>query len=187
MADSTSNRSEVWKYFEKIEKGGRTKVQCKLCSVVLSYAGGSTGTMSNHLKHVHKSLKQETTKSPGSSVPAQVRQTSITDFKKVTLSREKWVKCTEKLAYMCAQDLRPISIVDGDGFKAFCRELNPNYDVPTATTISNYVTKVYDTERDKLIEILKEQVGIALTSDHWTSLATEGYITVTAHFIDKGM
>ena len=30
-----------------------------MCKVEVSYSGGSTGTMSNHLKHVHKSVKTE--------------------------------------------------------------------------------------------------------------------------------
>ena len=34
----------------------RSNVTCK---VEVSYSGGSTGTMSNHLKHVHKSVKTE--------------------------------------------------------------------------------------------------------------------------------
>ena len=36
-----------------------------------------------------------------------------------------------------------------------------------------------------LSDILLEQPAIALTTDLWTSHATQGYITLTAHFIDK--
>lgn len=88
---------------------------------------------------------------------------------------------------MCARDLRPISIINGEGFKAFCHELNPAYQVPCASTVSNHITKLYKSEKSQLTEVLKKQTGVALTSDHWTSLATEGYITVTGHYIDQGM
>ena len=87
---------------------------------------------------------------------------------------------------MCARDLRPISIVNGEGFIDFCRELNPSYDVPGPSTVSTYFTKMYTSEKSELLNVLSMQTGVALTSDHWTSLATEGYITVTCHFIDEG-
>ena len=36
---------------------GKKKAKCNMCKVEVSYSGGSTRTMSNHLKHVHMSLK----------------------------------------------------------------------------------------------------------------------------------
>ena len=100
------------------------------------------------------------------------------------MSKVKWQTCTQKLAQMCARDLRPMSIVEGDGFKEFCNELNPSYSVPSKQTISKYVTISYDQMKTDLIRCIAAQTGISLTCDHWTSLATEGYITVTGHFID---
>ena len=75
--------------------------------------------------------------------------------------------------------------MEGRGFKEFCNELNPQYIVPTRTTVSNYVSLQYTEEVTNVKELLKSQAAVAFTSDHWTSLATEGYITMTAHFIDK--
>ena len=46
--------------------------------------------------------------------------------------------------------------------------------------------KLYEKERIKLKDILKSCSGrISLTSDLWTSINTDGYITLTAHFIDN--
>jgi hypothetical protein len=186
--NSKSRRSEVWKYFSTIETNGKPiKVKCSLCSCELSYAGGSTGTMTNHIKHVHKSLNLKQHHSLSSSDTGAIKkQATITAFRSPVFTREKWIVCTQKLAYMCARDLRSISICEREGFKAFCKELNPAYDVPCATTISKYVSKLYETEKTDLVNLIKKQKGVALTSDHWTSLATEGYITVTGHFIDDG-
>ena len=36
-----------------------------------------------------------------------------------------------------------------------------------------------------LMEMLKESSHIALTTDIWTSVATQAYITVTAHFVSS--
>ena len=80
---------------------------------------------------------------------------------------------------MCARDHRLSSIVEGGGFKAFCKEMNPSYDVPCKITVGKYQMK------SDLVQSISCQPGVILTTDHWTCLATEGYITVTSHFIDE--
>lgn len=176
-------RSPVWQYFTLVDNvDGKKKAKCNLCKTELSYTGGSTGTMSNHLKHVHKSLK------PESTTEKKLVQPPITAFRSPVvsqMSKVKWQKCTAKLAEMCARDLRPLNIVEGGGFKDFCKELNPSYEVPCRTTIAKYVSLSYDLMKSDLVKIMSSQPGISLTTDHWTSLATEGYITVTGHFIDE--
>ena len=142
-----------------------------------------TGTMSNHLKHIHKSINVDV----ASSQP-KMAQSRITDFKKtpvLNMPKPKWQKITETLARMCTRDHRPLSIVEGSGFKAFCYELNPSYDVPCKTTVGKYLTLSYDQMKSDLIQSISCQPGVSLTTDHWTSLATEGYITVTSHYIDE--
>ncbi|MCH89441.1 zinc finger BED domain-containing protein RICESLEEPER, partial [Trifolium medium] len=47
--------------------------------------------------------------------------------------------------------------------------------------------KMYDDEKRKLKEALsKVPSRICLTSDVWTSCTTEGYISLTAHYVDEG-
>ncbi|KAK3095201.1 hypothetical protein FSP39_011428 [Pinctada imbricata] len=187
MAEGQHNkRSEVWKYFSVIESGGKKKVKCNLCSIELAYAGGSTGTMTNHIKFKHKSTSLSSKEQGHAGQP--FKQSSITAYRSPIMSamtKQKYQQCTQKLAAMCARDLRPLSIVEGKGFKQFCHELNPQYIVPSRTTVSNYVTLQYNEEVTKVKDLLKAQTAVSFTSDHWTSLATEGYITMTVHFVDK--
>ncbi len=187
MEKGKSRRSAVWKYFST--DGARDKhVKCMLCAIELSFAGGSTGTMSNHLRYKHKSVSlggSSSTSSASSASPAPSSQSLITAFRSPAISKAKWQNITQSLANMCARDLRPMSIVEGDGFKAFCNELNPGYKVPGKTTISKYVSISYDEMKEDLLSTLKDQIGIAITCDHWTSCAVEGYLTVTGHFADE--
>ncbi|XP_069140012.1 E3 SUMO-protein ligase ZBED1-like [Argopecten irradians] len=83
---------------------------------------------------------------------------------------------------MCALDVRPTSIVNGEGFKDFVSALNPNYHVPSHTTINKHVSLLYDEAKEALTETLEGQT-VALTSDLWTSVAVQGYISLTAHYI----
>ena len=49
--------------------------------------------------------------------------------------------------------------------------------------IAKCVTEKYKAAKIKLTEMLTEPMHIALSTDIWTSIATQAYITVTAHFI----
>lgn len=82
-------------------------------------------------------------------------------------------------------DLRPFSVVDNIGFKNMIKCLEPRYDLPSKTHFSTVVVpEIYREEKANLTAELKNANAVALTSDGWTSRATESYITVTAHYID---
>ena len=87
-------------------------------------------------------------------------------------------------AYVRAR-LAPNKYRQRGGFKDFCKELKPSYDVPRKNTISRYVSIACDQLKTDLIKTISSQPGVFLTTDHWTSLATEGYIT--GHFIDDDL
>ena len=170
---ASSKRSDVWQYFAKVDN--KPKVVCNLCLTELSYTGGSTGSMGNHLKLKHKSLKTES----GEKLMNAYKKPVIT-----TMQRDKWIRCTKSLALMCARDLRPISMCEGAGFRKFCSELNPTYEVPGKTCVSKNMTCEYQEKSNLLREKLKSQVGVAFSTDHWSSMHMQGFITMTAHFLD---
>lgn len=86
---------------------------------------------------------------------------------------------------MCARDLRPLSIVNGVGFRNFVHSLDPTYVVPSHTTMKNYTNYYYGSLKQTVATELQSQSSLAFTTDTWTSCATEGYLTLTAHFIDS--
>ena len=60
--------------------------------------------------------------------------------------------------------------------------LNPDVKVPCLKTISKYLYKVYEEEKADLIFTITG-LDVAFTSDLWTCVAVQCYITVTGHFI----
>ena len=56
---------------------------------------------------------------------------------------------------------------------AFCR-----------TTLGKYLDVAYQAKFNELRGLLNKQTGVALTTDMWSSAANEGYLTITAHFVD---
>ena len=92
-------------------------------------------------------------------------------------------KITNLMAEMLVLDLRPATTVKGVGFRRLINYLEPNYRVPSAMHMAKCVTEKYEAAKSALTEMLKEPTHIALSTDIWTSIATQAYITVTAHFI----
>ena len=65
--------------------------------------------------------------------------------------------------------------------------LNPNYQPPSRDLLSNTLVPAwYKVERERVNEELREVKEVALTSDGWTSVAQDHYLSVTAHFIKSG-
>ena len=76
---------------------------------------------------------------------------------------------------MIVQDLRPIRLI----------ECEPGYILPSRKQFSVDIFHKFETCKDKLKKCLAaEEFSMALTTDIWTSMATEAYMTVTCHFID---
>ena len=61
-------------------------------------------------------------------------------------------------------------------------ELNPGYDLPSAAAIGN-TPSWYSVAKQDLILELKQTTSCAATSDGWTSIAQDHYLTITVHFI----
>ncbi|XP_042343871.1 E3 SUMO-protein ligase ZBED1-like [Plectropomus leopardus] len=90
---------------------------------------------------------------------------------------------------MIVTDMRPLSMVEDEGFQKMISAFNPNYALPSRTYFMKMMEKKYEDIKGKLKNMLKETDSIALTADIWTSVATEAYLGVTCHFLgeDWGM
>ena len=139
--------------------------------------GSTTSSMRTHQSHRH----------PGTSLDnpsdrEKARQGTISFVKKNDMSPQRTDELSRKLALMCAMDLKPLSMVEGVGFRYFLHSLNPQYKVPCRKTVGKYLQKMYGEEKADLISTLTG-LNISLTSDLWTSTAMQGYIGITGHYI----
>lgn len=80
----------------------------------------------------------------------------------------------------------PFNYVEYEGIRDLHKYLNPDVKHITRNTAKADVLKLHKKHK----EILREQLiscpnRICLTSDLWSSITTDGYICLTAHFIDK--
>ncbi|KAM3597786.1 uncharacterized protein V6R79_009217 [Siganus canaliculatus] len=172
--------SRVWKYFD-IVKDNPKKVKCKLCPQILSYHS-STTNMAFHLKRIHPQYQSDSSSSSMSTVP------TLTQKKldlRPPISEKRKRDIMEKIAEFVALDMRPVNIVEGDGFKELMRTLEPRYTVPKREMVMQAVDAKYTFTRAEIYKLIQECEAVNLTTDIWTSVQMEAYVTVTAHFITE--
>lgn len=90
---------------------------------------------------------------------------------------------TSMITDMVAQDLLPLSFVDGTGFRQLMSCVEPEYHVPSRMTITRQLEARYEACAQGIKDQLSKASYVSITTDGWTSNTTESYITVTCHFI----
>ncbi|XP_018406216.1 PREDICTED: zinc finger BED domain-containing protein 4-like, partial [Cyphomyrmex costatus] len=100
---------------------------------------------------------------------------------------EKKRNLDKLVALMIAKDLQPFSIVNDKGFQALVHALDPKYKLPNKTTLRNTILQSLFIEvNTKLQDILDQTEYVSFTTDLWSSMVGEGYITITCHFVLHG-
>ncbi|XP_075763279.1 E3 SUMO-protein ligase ZBED1-like isoform X1 [Pelodiscus sinensis] len=169
-----SKKSAAWNHFIQISED---VVKCKLCSAELKYAK-STGSMLNHLKLKHPTVSRKT---------ESRNQTPLAAFASGSSGRynTREEQLTELLCTMISTDMLPVSVVEGTGFRALMSFVEPDYCMPLRQTITSRLENCYETCVRLLREKLDKAVKVAFTTDCWTALSTESYMTVTCHYIEN--
>jgi len=94
--------------------------------------------------------------------------------------------CRKALAKFIILDEKPFRLVEGEGFKHFCRTLQPQFAFPSRFTIPRDCFKLYLEEKLRLRALFRSYCSrVALTTDCWTSVQNLGYLVLTAHFVDN--
>ena len=168
--------SNVWKYAKRIDDNN---ARCNLCETQLTAKGGSTSCVRNHLIGTHHIDVD--------NITSTIRAPSIASYfvpqkQKISISRS--LKLDRMIAAFIAQDARPISIVEGEGFRRLIKFLEPDYDLKSRATITALIKKRYDDGMLKMKQQLDKAQFVAFTTDMWTSIQNIAYMCVTAHWID---
>ncbi|XP_075325281.1 E3 SUMO-protein ligase ZBED1-like [Odontesthes bonariensis] len=133
------------------------KVQCNYCDALFTYHS-ATSPLIYHLKNVHTNVNSG--------------ETSSTN------------EITKRIVNMIVKDMLPLSVADGEGFQELMGFIEPGYRIPSRKTFTNRLEQQYAEKKAELKEKLAS-ADVALTTDCWTALTTESYITVTCHYIEE--
>ena len=87
---------------------------------------------------------------------------------------------------MIIRDLLPINIVNGKSFQELLSFIEPGYHLPSHMHFTYLIEQKYTAVKQRIRDILQEQAEfIVITADLRTNVATESYLTVTYHFLNK--
>ena len=206
--------SNVWNFFGFPAKDGkflqpdkqkRNRVCCKLCARDFSYVGNTTN-MWQHLREAHPCTYSEA-KSPkgerslkstdGDSTATKPMDTSesskqlqiteaFTRTKPLPHSSARWKAITNSVCYFIAKGMHPFQTVNEPGFRQLLQSLEPRYEPPDRKTLTNnYMRKMYERERESVLDKICCIEDYSFTTDFWTSCQNRSYVTVTVHYIDS--
>lgn len=87
---------------------------------------------------------------------------------------------------MITKDMRPLAIVEGQGFREMINKFHAGYTLPSRYHFTDLMEKKYEATLVKVKSELKNTKSkITLTTDALTSTATGAFLGVTCHFINQ--
>ena len=185
-------KSAVWKHFGFHAIEGDRPVQlnrdyaiCKHCQAAIKFTGNTTNQQ-NHLdkKHGtfvdHKSFARQPT--IAQCVGAQVQTQT-----KLGFHSTKAMEITTAIGEHVILDMKPLSSVESKSSRNILAKAEPRFTVPSRTYYKDtFIQKLYEATKLEIIKEIKAAVGnVSITTDCWTSHATESYMTVAAHFVNN--
>jgi len=170
--------SEVWKYFSKVRvKDGKEKAKCNACGQEYVIGGTKIGTSTllHHLKKCNVSPKYK-----------DVGGVIIDNIGKLR-SRELDHKHVREIMTMAiVKHGLPFKFVEYKWIRELLSYLNPDVKHVSRNTAVSDLWKFHVQMKEKLKHEMHHcHNRICLTSDCWTACTQEGYICLTAHFVDN--
>jgi len=103
---------------------------------------------------------------------------------KFACSNERRELIHESLAKLISMNQLPISFYSSIGFKNCMAVVEPNYKVCKQEAMKARINRLKKLVETKIRENLHQTKSIVCTTDGWSLLSQDSYITVTAHTID---
>lgn len=119
---------------------------------------------------------------------SSISQSSLTDFvtviKPLSISKSKAID--SQLLKMICKEYHPFSLVEDPEFRKLISLLSPGYSLPSRKTLTNsLLPQTVDKLSEELKSKLNAAIGIALTTDGWTSMNNQSFIAITAHYCNE--
>ncbi|XP_028254439.1 zinc finger BED domain-containing protein 1-like [Parambassis ranga] len=175
-------KATIWSHFgfrndKEKDKLDKSKAICKVCQMEVKYCGNTTNLRNHMLRH-HQDLMSKP--STGS------QQMKLKQTLQLPANSARSLKITEAIAGFICKDMRPYSVVENEGFRRLIKVTEPLYVMVSRKRLSEEVIpNMYQSVKEDVKSKLKSAVRVGITSDTWTSVATESYMSVTAHYIDE--
>ena len=105
---------------------------------------------------------------------------------KYSRQTKKWRDITNAVTFCLTKDCLPIYAVEKLGFRGLIEKLDPQYELPSSKYFSKTaIPALYEETRENLLADLKEVVFFSATTDMWSSITGEPYLSYTVHYISR--
>jgi len=176
MSAKHINQSSVWEHMTKLPGN---KVQRKLCLKEMAYAkSSSTSTMIYHLRSMHPSIFKESN--------TNSKQPSLLSFRvgpQRPCSESRHEKITALVVKCIVANMMPLSFVENTEFRELMAFVEPSYVVARRSTTGARLDSTKAKITKKAAKEMQSVPAVHITTDIWTSLANDAYISVTASYI----
>ena len=170
--------SDVWNFFVKLGLGkdGKEKCKCKACGKEYTCASKSgTSHLARHIPRCHMVPQFQDVGGMLIDYEGKLRKGKFDS----NMNREILSEL------IISHDL-PFSIVEWRVFRKYQKFLNEDCRSISRKTAKCDVMKKFKIEKENLKKQLGQIPGrVCLTSDCWTTCTNIGYISLTAHYVDK--
>jgi hypothetical protein len=191
--NKTAGSSQFWNNFVKVNVDNTYSeyVKCIKCDTIVKYsARDGTGGMASHSSSCLRSATANSSKI--TDFPGWMKKGTSKSLLPSTLKSE----VADELAMMCAKDIRPFAIVDGEGFRAFVQKIldigakygnvDLNDILPHSTTIARHAQVLHSMRKAEVSTWFIDIPSFGVTCDSWTHMTTNTeYLTTTVHYIDN--
>jgi hypothetical protein len=179
-------RNEVWSFFRVYnEKQFKTHAFCILCKKDINY--GSTRCTSNLEKHILRHHKEQHKIIMSERASKRVCLDLTSDSKnqaKLSSFINPCPNYQDCLVKWMIDTYQPLSTVQQDSFRDMLASLNKKAPIVGHDKIRTLMSTKYYDSVNTITGILKNK-SVSLTTDAWTSIAKEGFVTCTMHFIEQ--
>ncbi|XP_067949497.1 E3 SUMO-protein ligase ZBED1-like [Watersipora subatra] len=189
-----SRRSAVWAFFTISDVSNKNWVTCDLCKKGVKTTDSSTSNLFQHLQIHH--FKEYMTVTPKNATRNRKRksqdtsqslssQPTLTSMLPYNRNSEKHTFLTGLVTNYLISGSIPIYTVEKDSFKKLLKGLDPRYQCPGRNHFSKIaIPEKFIQEKSAITEALKNVTSCSLTTDGWSSLAKDPYMSLTINYID---
>ncbi|KAK4349183.1 hypothetical protein RND71_031938 [Anisodus tanguticus] len=181
-------KSKWWVHYE--DTSDPDVARCSHCDVLIGFKGtNGTTPLRNHAQRCKKcpanlDLKQKLIDFELKTITKEDGSTEIVNVPKLRDFDQEFTR--KALARMIIVDELPFMFVEREGFRYFCKAINPAFVMPSRATVTRDCYKLFIEERKKLQDCFRGLSSrICLTTDTWTSGQNLSYMCLITHFIDE--
>ena len=197
LVDKANTKSVIWKYFGFVpDDNGKPsnieKPQCKVCRATVSTKISNTTNLRVHLRQKHPQLFAELMKTSEKECTSKATDKTVKDlfeaWTKLSSSSREHKELTKSVTYFLAKDMLTTYTVEKSGFVQMLTKFNSRYELPSRNYFSRVaIPALYSEVKSEIQQKINDQhfTYYAGTTDLWSSIASEPYLSYTIHYIDK--